>query len=490
MAFMRYASAVLLQPHVSQRGWGKVRTAAIRSGGVPSQNLVAQATEILEGPLDPDKYLLSHATIVASVDVDHVPNVKTGRVIEHGKSINRKYGLQRITPETAKYINNNGDSWDRPVLLQSFRTFVGAHNFLEHVQIEEQSKGRILDAVARDIGESVYIDILIATDRRHNMLVGDIEAGRMGTLSMGCTVEETICTKCGNVAVDETDMCDHIRYSKLNTFIDEQGQKRVIAELCGHPDIDETGGVTFIEASWVATPAFTGAAIRNVIEPARVSERQAQHIQDVLAMPPKGWSDDATVKAASSPVAVAEGPGRVAAFDFGDEDEGGDEGAEPEAPADPLQGVEDELHKTMLDRVKKRIQRELSEADVEDALSPEDSTMAPNDSIIKEGAARLAARRGRYNVAAAAVIKTASSDADLLNRLVTLDQSFGLEADPNLYRAALHVGSTRSYDSLDAFMSSCRRAVGGPLDHPTARTMLRLGKSLSALETTPKETRS
>ena len=111
------------------------------------------------------------------------------------------------------------------------------------------------------------------------------------------------------------------------------------------------------------------------------------------------------------------------------------------------------------------------------------------DTIIKEGQPRLAAKRARYNVAANAVIKTATSDADLLNRLVVLDRAFGLEVDPVLYRTALLVGSTRKYASLDHFLAACRRALGGPLNHPTAKTMLRLGKSISALETTPEETR-
>ena len=311
-------------------------------------------------------------------------------------------------------------------------------------------------------------------------------------------------SKCGNVAVDETDMCDHIKYAKLNTFHDEQGIKRVIAELCGHPTIDETAGVTFIEASWVATPAFTGAALRNVIEPARMSDRQAQQIQEVLSQPPKQWSDTANVKAAglhvdlggAQIVGTVDDRRRIAAFDFGDEDGGGEGegegegGAAPAEPADPLKGVEDELHGVMLDRVMKRIKKELSEQDVEEALNPEDSTAAPNDTVIKQGATRLAARRAKYNIAADAVIRTASSDADLLNRLVLLDRAFGLEANPVFYRAALQVGSTRKYGSSNQFWVACRRALGGPLDHPTAQTMLRLGKSLSALETTPKETRS
>ena len=79
-------------------------------------------------------------------------------------------------------MNNNGDSWDRDVLMKSYRTFVGSHNFQEHVQIEDLSKGRIIDAVARDVGESIYVDIPVATDRKHTQLVEDIQSGRLGTL--------------------------------------------------------------------------------------------------------------------------------------------------------------------------------------------------------------------------------------------------------------------------------------------------------------------
>jgi len=113
---------------------------------------------------------------------------------------------------------------------------IAVHN-CEHVQVEELSKGRIIDAAARDIGRSVYVDILVATDRKHTQLVTDIESGKMGTLSMGCTTQTTQCTKCGNVAVDDTDTCDCIRYHKLDTFYDSQGQRRVIAELCFPPGI-------------------------------------------------------------------------------------------------------------------------------------------------------------------------------------------------------------------------------------------------------------
>lgn len=191
MAFRRYANAVVTHPLASQAGWERVR----RAGGVrvasASKDLVAQASGILGGRLDPDRYMLSHATIVCSVDTDPTPNVRLGKVDEGGQTVNRRWGSYLITPNCSKYVNNNGDAWTRPVLMKSYRTFVGAHNFLEHVQVEDLSKGRIIDAVPRDVGESLYIDILVATDRRHTDLVADIESGKMGAMSMGCFLPGT-----------------------------------------------------------------------------------------------------------------------------------------------------------------------------------------------------------------------------------------------------------------------------------------------------------
>jgi hypothetical protein len=206
MAFLKFARAAIVQPHVTGKGWAKVRTAAKAEAKV-SENLIDRASEIFGKPFNPKDYLLTHATIVASVDTYEPTNTKLGKVQDGSFRVNRKYGNFRIKLGCDKFINNNLDAWDREVLLKSYRTFIGAHNFVEHVQVEELSKGRIIDAVARDIGESVYVDILIATDRKHADLVEAIESGKMGTLSMGCTVDGTICTKCGHWAADETEMC-------------------------------------------------------------------------------------------------------------------------------------------------------------------------------------------------------------------------------------------------------------------------------------------
>lgn len=255
MAFLRYANARVTQPSINQAGWDDIRARA--SLPAPTFELRKAAQVVLQ-QYDPKEYLLSHVTIIASVDTES-PGLPTGKQMFEGLQIDRKFPDFYITPGTTKFINNNNDSWERRLLLSCYRTFIGGQSYVEHIQIPELSKGKIIDAVARDIGESVYVDILVANDRKHKDLVAAILDGTIGTLLMGCQVSYTQCTKCGNVAEDETQLCGHVRYKKGQWFFDSSGTRRKIAELCGH--YTDPGSVRFIEASWVANPAFVGAVL-------------------------------------------------------------------------------------------------------------------------------------------------------------------------------------------------------------------------------------
>jgi hypothetical protein len=55
-----------------------------------------------------------------------------------------------------------------------------------------------------------------------------------------------------------------LAFQKGAFLTDENGVPRRVAELCGHKDMPN-GGVKFVEASWVATPAFPGAVKRNTV---------------------------------------------------------------------------------------------------------------------------------------------------------------------------------------------------------------------------------
>ena len=302
MGFSKYARAQFTNPVITQSGWDDVRSKAFAPA--PSFELRKAAQVVLQ-QYDPAQYLLSHCTIIASVDTEN-PGLPTGNQMFDGLQINREFPDFYVSSGTAKYINNNQDCWERKLLLASFRTFIGGENYVEHIQIPELSKGKIIDAAARDIGESVYVDILIATDRKHKDLIGAITSGQLSTLSMGCHVGFTICTKCGNVAEDETQLCRHIKYEKGNWFLDAKGNRRKIAELCGHLT-KEPGSVKFIEGSWVAHPAFSGAVLRSILDPktAELAEAARQKIQVAYMRPTEVFDPNHMQKAARlAPIGV------------------------------------------------------------------------------------------------------------------------------------------------------------------------------------------
>lgn len=470
MPFMRYANARVVHPRVMDGGWDRVRVA---SGQVRTdRDLVNQASKILQADFSPSRFLLTHATIVASVDTESVPGIKVGSGTMDGKRVIRKTANFRVKPECDIFINNNLDSWARPVLMKSYKTFIGGHSFLEHVQVEELSKGRILDAVARDVGDSVYIDILIANDRKHTQLISDIESGKINTLSMGCSIDGSTCTKCGHWAADETEMCEHVRYQKGNTFYDERGVKHRIAELCGDESLDPTGGVTFIEASWVEVPAFKGAVARNIVSVDEADEgRVAKQI----------------FYSFHTPAPQADGSPRLATLKASAEwDEGGggepDGGAEePPAPTpepkSPFKEVEEELTESLIDKVKDNVKEDIAG---EGKPNDTQSSAAPNDSIVKQARLYRQASQRIYQAALRRLVASATQDVDLVEKIASLNEEVGIFVPQSIYRAGLQVGPTGRYATLHEYMGACTRALGRIPLNTEARTLIRLGSLLSA----------
>lgn len=479
MPFLRYANARAVSPYTTGQGWDKVRVAAAQTR--MDRSLVDQASKILNEQFDPARYLLSHATIVASVDTVDVPNARLGAATVGGKLVNRKTTAFRIKPECEQYINNNFDSWSRGVLLKSYRTFIGAHNFLEHVQIENLSKGRILDAVARDIGDSVYIDILIATDRKHRELIKDIESGELTTLSMGCSIDGSTCTQCGHWAADETEFCDHIKYMKGNIFYDERGNRCRIAELCGDESLDPTAGVVFIEGSWVKVPAFKGAVRRNLITLSSDDKSKlAKKINRVYSFPAKVPADGAFLKAAHemalsvggrpyrSPASMA-----VIAGDDLDMGEGGESPKAPPAPSDPLKDLTDEIKRTVMDKVRDSIKEDLAKGDLSKALGQD--SMAPNETLMKQARKKKA----EYISGVTRIVRTAGTDQELIQKIARLNAQWSIFLPESLYQTALRVGGSHKYGSLQSFLGKCQGHLGRAPTLPEARALVRLAKLLS-----------
>lgn len=221
---------------------------------------VARELEVDWKKFSQDQYLFSHCTIVASVATE-----------DNG---------YLIKPACNDLVNNNGNAWTNEVLLSTFRTFVGGENYLEHVQVPELSKGKLLDAVLRPLtykdsegrtADIYYCDILVATDRKHDRLVKKIAAGELTTMSMGCLADWVTCSRCGKVLGDNMPNCHHLDHELLAKFRDKKGVERVVAELCGRTimvggkRVGDPKSVKFIEASWVEHPAFFGAVLNHYV---------------------------------------------------------------------------------------------------------------------------------------------------------------------------------------------------------------------------------
>ena len=279
MSFRRYANAIVSQPNIEFDRW--MEEIRVNNQGVAEEKQIMRVAKTVFRKCDPKQYLLSHATIVASVDCYEPKGTKIGKFLNRGIECERRWKNFRIKPECQNIINNNGDAWERSLLLATYRTFIGAPNYLEHIQIPELSKGFIVDAIARDLGETCYVDILVATDRKHKMLVSDILSENIRAMSMGCISLFTICNKCGNVAVDDSQLCPCILYDgKRTKFLDENNVEHKLAELIGHVSVPNSN--QFIEGSWVRNPAFEGAQRRNILNPE--SSAVASRLEDAAAV--------------------------------------------------------------------------------------------------------------------------------------------------------------------------------------------------------------
>ncbi len=492
MAFNKRADAAIVKPDINLVGWGDIRRAS-----KDPVNL-RQGAKIVLQEYEPKEFLLSHCTIIASVDSEK-STAPLGKHVVDGFQIDRKYADWLISSDTSKYVNNNNDAWERKLLLACFRTFIGGENYVEHIQIPEMSKGKIIDAAARDIGDSIYIDILVATQRKHRSLISAITSGQLQTLSMGCQVEFTICTKCGNCAYDETQLCNHIRYFKGNEFVDDLGKKRKIAELCGHI-AEEPGSVKFIEASWVANPAFTGAVLRNVLSPEELAEmRQVGAKMSIAFSEPARVADfDAMTRAASLLAAEDQGQGQ-----------GQGQGAPAPAPAAPKGDALNKAVDDMADLIReKAIAKARSQmGDLENPRLPDENTS--NESLIRSALQhptwqRIAGIVRKNTPGATSVLRDRAAKKMFLGMIVyrhggwkAVEESqkfsgreiLGLSrlidiatkrktaaGEARIYRAVLATGGLGKDKDVNEYLAACRQVFGRAISDSERQALLVKGR--------------
>ena len=201
-------------------------------------------------------------------------------------SVMTEPGSYLIKPQTAEYVNDNGDTWTNSALKANYKSFIGAYNFINHYQDPDYAFGFIADAVLRPMPIdkeaniwNYYADILVATDREKSAdLINKLWSNDIQYLSMGCVSSVSQCSRCGAQFHNEGEGCDHLFGEKGKYYFDRFGSRRRVAELLGN---EQEGSVTFIEASWLTeVPAFGGAAKRNILKIA--------DDKDVLVKIPRG----------------------------------------------------------------------------------------------------------------------------------------------------------------------------------------------------------
>ena len=198
---------------------------------------------------------------------------------------------------------------------------------------------------------------------------------------------------------------------------------------------------------------------------------------------PQEWDENAQRKAAS--LATRE---QIAGW--GDDDAETEEAAPTPAPAEAekpkLDQLVDEVYDAVRERVKEKADDDLRKKKVDKALNPGDSSMAPNDTIVKEGTREMmkAAARIAYRGSVKALMRTAASDVAFVDGLASMNSSFGVRIPVDVYRASVRVGSLHKYKSTGHFLSACEDALGRPLNPADARVLFRIGKMLTLLGST------
>lgn len=98
-----------------------------------------------------------------------------------------KYTIRKLESEDELNVYN--------IEVQNDNSYIAEGIVVHNCQIPALSKGKILDAIARPVvhhsekyGDAnvYYVDVLVATNRKHTNLIDQIESGRLNTLSMGC----------------------------------------------------------------------------------------------------------------------------------------------------------------------------------------------------------------------------------------------------------------------------------------------------------------
>jgi hypothetical protein len=181
--------------------------------------------------------------------------------------------------------NSNGDSFSKDELLKAYKSFEGVPFFTNHENQDiEKAKGKIIFAEWDEDENSVYTIAFVDRDAYPHICRG-IEQGYMTGVSMGASVEYSVCNICGNKAERTEDYCSHIQNRKSRKFTGRVRDVRT-GEMKDFKDelvFEHNYGIKFIELSGVVDPACPSCHIQGIIKNDDYLERIA-NIENSLRM--------------------------------------------------------------------------------------------------------------------------------------------------------------------------------------------------------------
>ena len=153
--------------------------------------------------------------------------------------------------------NGNFDAFPWEELKKSYPTFCCKGYYIEHKEDDEKdAKGIILDAQPDDVNE--FINCMCAISKEeYPEICDDILNGKLNQVSMSCLAGICECSRCGNVATKEEELCEHMNPKHPN-FCKGQNDEN------GKPIYEINRNIVFTGLSGVAVPADKDAFIFDV----------------------------------------------------------------------------------------------------------------------------------------------------------------------------------------------------------------------------------
>jgi hypothetical protein len=153
--------------------------------------------------------------------------------------------------------NDNFDEFPAEEIEAAYRTFIGKPVFVNHVNDNHRrARGVIIDAALHkdrnpDGTPDTWAEVLMEIDAtRFPKLAKAILDGHIDRTSMGCDVERSVCSACGNEARTPADYCSHIPHLKGKRIFRASAGGKKVGEL-----VRETCfGLRFFENSVLVEP--------------------------------------------------------------------------------------------------------------------------------------------------------------------------------------------------------------------------------------------